>query len=286
MLVVVGFAALSLFIPLVSYLSAATVALVTLRRGSTQGLMLIVASSVFIGLVSFMSSYAMGMIETMMSLGLLMSLLWVLAVILRQTQSLATTISLAAVIGLAIILLFHLMIDDPVVWWQTILREWFGPAIEQAGGDTKDMYTLLDTWAAQMTGFLASAIVVNTLICLFIARWWQAILYNPGGFQQEFHSLRLGQKFAIVTLVAGVLAWVPMGFVQTLAQDSLMMLMTIYVLQGLSVVHSVIAIKKLQTAWFFGVYVMVLLMSQLIAMIGFIDTWTDFRLRLAGSKSA
>ena len=283
MLVVVGFAVLSLIIPLVSYISAAAVALVTLRQGPMQGLMLIVASSVFVGLVSSLSNYGMGMVGTMSSLGLLMVLLWALAIVLRQTRSMAATITVSALVGLAIILVFHLVIDDPALWWQSILREWFGPAIEQAGGDTSEMYNLLDSWAAQMTGFLAAAVVVNTLLCLFIARWWQAMLYNPGGFQQEFHALRLGQKFAIATLVVGVLAWVPAGFLQTLAQEALMLVMTIYVLQGLAVVHAIIALKKLQTAWFFGVYIMVILMSQLIAMVGFIDTWADFRLRLAGS---
>jgi uncharacterized protein YybS (DUF2232 family) len=142
------------------------------------------------------------------------------------------------------------------------------------------MYLLLDSWAPHMTGFLASAIIVNTLMCLFLGRWWQAMLYNPGGFQQEFHGLHLGQRFAIATLVIAVSAWLPLDALQMIASDFLMLAMTIFVIQGLSVIHAVIAKKRLQNAWFVAVYFVVLLMSQLVAMIGFVDTWADLRNRI------
>lgn len=285
MLVVVGFAVLSMFLPPFSYLCGAAVALVTLRNGPIAGLVLIVASGLFISMVAWFTAYTSELFGTVISLGLLITVLWLLAVVLRQTRSLAYTLYAATTAGVLVIVLFHLAIDDPTAWWQGVLRQFFGPAIEQSGGDTQEMYTLIDSWATHMTGFLIAAVIVNTVMCLFLGRWWQAMLYNPGGFQQEFHTLHLGQGFAFTTLTVGVLAWIPMGHPQIEVQDILMLMMTVYVLQGLAVIHAVFALKKLKSAWFIGVYIMVLIMSQLIAMIGFVDTWADLRQRLAGSTA-
>ena len=226
-------------------------------------------------------SGVMGMMPAMLSLALLVVLLWMLALVLRQTRSLAMTILAAAAVGLVVILGFHAAIGDSVTWWQHVLRLWFGPAIEHAGEDSQQMYLLLDDWAPHMTGFVASAVIVNALLCLFLARWWQAMLYNPGGFGTEYHALQLGRQFAVVTLVVGVLAWIPMGVVTVIMKDVLMLCMTIYVLQGLAVIHDVIARRKMQSAWFIGVYIIVFVMSQLVAMIGFIDTWAELRNRFA-----
>jgi len=39
-------------------------------------------------------------------------------------------------------------------------------------------------------------------ICLLmLARWWQAVLYNPGGFQQEFHQFKLQPAIAMMLMV-------------------------------------------------------------------------------------
>lgn len=280
MFAVVSFMALSMFMPLLSYFGAAAVALVTLRQGAVAGLILVAGSTVFLGLVSGLSGFAQSLLPSVISLGVLSLLLWGLAVVLRQTRSLALTLLAGAGAGAVGIVLFYALVDDSVQWWQAVLREWFGPAIEQAAANAQDMYLLIDGWAPHMTGFLASAIMVNTVICLFMARWWQAVLYNPGGFRQEFYGLHLGKYFAIGTLVVGVMTMLPLGVVQLIAADFLMLAMTLFVLQGLSVVHTVIAKKGLQNAWLFGVYVVVVLMSQLIAMVGFVDTWADLRNRI------
>lgn len=37
-----------------------------------------------------------------------------------------------------------------------------------------------------LTGVMASSLQVTCLLCLMLARYWQASLYNPGGFGREF----------------------------------------------------------------------------------------------------
>jgi hypothetical protein len=245
MFAVVSLMAISMFIPLVSYLGSAAVALVTLRQGAIAGLILVAGSTVFLGLVSGFSGFAATLLPSITSLAGLSLLLWGVAVVLRQTRSLVLTLFAGSAVSATGIVLFHIIVDDPVQWWQDVLRGWFGPAIEQTAANAQDMYALIDSWAPHMTGFVASAILVNTVICLFIARWWQAMLYNPGGFRQEFYSLHLGKHFAIGTMVVGVVSLLPVGALQILASDILMLAMTLFVVQGLSVVHTVVAKKGL-----------------------------------------
>ena len=59
--------------------------------------------------------------------------------------------------------------------------------------------------AEHLLGNLAFMQMLLTLISLFTARWWQAKLYNPGGFQQEFYQLRLSRANILVLVVGLVL---------------------------------------------------------------------------------
>jgi hypothetical protein len=36
------------------------------------------------------------------------------------------------------------------------------------------------------------------MMSLMLARWWQAGIHNPGGFQKEFHSYTIGAKIAVI----------------------------------------------------------------------------------------
>ena len=52
-----------------------------------------------------------------------------------------------------------------------------------------------------LTGVMASSLQVTCLLCLMLARYWQASLYNPGGFGREFRSLRLAPAVAVILLL-------------------------------------------------------------------------------------
>lgn len=54
-----------------------------------------------------------------------------------------------------------------------------------------------------LTGVMASSLQVTCLLCLMLARYWQASLYNPGGFGREFRSLRLAPAVAVILLLGG-----------------------------------------------------------------------------------
>ncbi len=112
---------------------------------------------------------------------------------------------------------------------------------------------------------------------LIMARWQQAVLYNPGGFQQEFHSLRLSQNV--------VLGLVGMMLLITAAGDALRAEWTMYlavpiVISGIALAHAIVA--KLQASrWWLSAFYMTLLWSvQLVLILALIDSWYDFRSRI------
>jgi hypothetical protein len=122
-------------------------------------------------------------------------------------------------------------------------------------------------------------------LAVLIARWWQAILYNPGGFQADFHRLRMGRiatGVASVAFLAGLLTQYPV--LDNLAVVFLVM----FIFQGLAVVHSVMARRQASNVWLAGFYALCVVafwpMLALVAGGGFMDNWFDLRARLGGAK--
>ncbi|MCI0506917.1 MAG: hypothetical protein L0Z73_12515 [Gammaproteobacteria bacterium] len=279
--VTAGFAVLSLFFPLLGLLSAAVTGLVTLRLGPMTGLIVLVAGSVVVsGVAMFMATPLA--IPAIVSLLAWLLLVWIAAVVLRVTRSLALSITTVSVVGVLFVAVFHLIVGDTAAWWQSNFDEFFAQATESMMMDQQMVFKQnLETWSAIMTGFVTMAFLLNVIFSLFIARSWQAMLYNPGGFREEFHGLRFGKQVAIVSLVIASLALLPESVITYISKDILMLVLMLYVMQGIAMVHAIVGIKGLHWAWLVGLYLLVTLVPQLVAITGYIDTWLDFRKRVA-----
>lgn len=61
-----------------------------------------------------------------------------------------------------------------------------------------------DRWS--MLGWFAAVQAMMSILSLLVARWWQAVLYNPGGFATEMSALRfeIGSAVGLI-LLAGLL---------------------------------------------------------------------------------
>jgi len=279
---------LSFIIPPLSILGGASIGLFTLRQGELAGLLVIIASSLLFGLAAMTSSIGTAILPNLLPLLVVFIVVWFLAVILRRLQSLPITITVACLFGLIYVIGFHLSVDDIENWWQIRLAQYFAPAIEQVGEkDQQAIYQFISIYAPQITGLLAATMVFYSILCLFMARWWQALLYNPQGFQQEFHNLRFGKYVAIFTLFLIAMNFIPTGGISHLSRDGLtVVLFTIYLLQGLAIGHFVIASKKLHRVWFVALYFVAIFSYPLVAVLGFIDTWFDFRKRFTTTSQA
>ena len=132
--------------------------------------------------------------------------------------------------------------------------------------------------AEHLLGNLAFMQMLLTLISLFTARWWQAKLYNPGGFQLEFYQLRLSRN-SILVLLAGLVLF---SNIEGYHQWAWLFAIPIIVV-GIALVHALIAMKQLSRHWLFGFYVIFITFAPvvpLLMMAVIADSALDFRSRL------
>lgn len=264
-----------------SYLSGATVALVTLHRGGKEGLLLVVGTLLIAGLLAIpiFGSPAI----TVLFLLVFWLPVWVLAAVLRRTVSWGHTLKVAAFLTLGFVLLAFVVVDDlPRLWY-----EWLAPNIEilkESGFINSDEHSeeILQSVANLITGFVAASVMFGVIVSLIIGRWFQAILFNPGGLKNEFHSLSIGRNFTY--LVIGLMC------AALLLKDVLVVALAIvafviFLFQGLAVIHAIVDRRKAHVAWLFVLYgVMVVAFPQfvaLVSMLGIMDNWLNIRARAA-----
>ncbi len=271
-------AMLSLFLPPLSYLSGATVALITLRMGLQQGLQLVFGAALAVSLLGLV------LIQNPLAgvfYGLALWLpVWALAVSLRRTASPARSVLLASLMGAMLVFAMHAGVDDPVQWWNSFLHEALQHSMaERDEAEQAQLSAVLASMAAIMTGIMAAALSASLLGCLFLGRWWQALLYNPGGFGEEFRQLRLGRSVAVVALLLVAAQLLPE--VPAILQDLLVLALVPFTIQGLSVAHGLVKRSGAHSGWLIALYLLLVFTTGqamvVLAFIGAVDNWFDFR---------
>jgi hypothetical protein len=255
-------------IPMLNLLSAAIVALVTLRKGPREGFLVMMWALLPAGLHWLQGDNA----SVIMLVGVL-----VLAQVLRRTQSWQQVLLLATLLGLLLQLSLPLQqeylasIRDRLI---TVLES--GGGLQSATAEGLTIAEAADQIMALWVNVYGVTHAAVFIACLMIGRCLQALLYNPGGFQQEFHGLRMDRRVmaALLLLVLGGIAGL-----EPLA-SWIMLFCVVPSLCGLAVAHRVVAMRKLNTAWLFLAYLLALA-TPLILALGFADSWLDLRKRLA-----
>ena len=133
-------------------------------------------------------------------------------------------------------------------------------------------------------GLLAWMIALTVVCGLFVARWWQALLFNPGGFREEFHGFRLDQRVALILfaiVVAGVA--LPREYTPWMELLSLPLLIA-----GVALVHSSVALMNWGGHWlglmYFGLFFIGPTGTVLVGL-GLVDSILNLRSRLAAFKN-
>jgi len=274
-LVVAGCAAL----PLLYWLAAAAGCLVLLRRG-LQDAVGVLALGLLAGLIWWLQ---LGEPKVLMVLLGASSL----ALVLRASESWARTLLVSVALGLVYSVLlgaaFHPQIEALAQEIVKILPLALGDLYQQLSVDERARLAALI--APILVGLMAVMLQIVSVLSLMLGRYWQALLYNPGGFGREFRSIRIpaGPAMLLLALMA-----VGPYF------GSLMALLALFcsvplVFAGLALIHGLVAQKRLARFWLVGLYVTLLLFTQLIypllVVLAIVDGLIDFRGRLA-SKDA
>lgn len=280
---------LAFLIAPLTILSGAIVALVTLRNGEKAGLVVGAATAVATG---FASALLFDVSLWSFALTLMGWLpLWLLASFLRRTRSFDYTVAGGLVFGAVALLLLFMMNSDQPAFWHAQLEPMVEMFTEQndaiSEADRDELVQVISTWAA--AGFV-SGYYLQLMVVLFLARWWQSTLFNPGGFRDEFHRLRLPVGIALGA-AAALLLYLLSGDGAGLWGGYLMVLLSsALVLQGLAVLHGVVGKSGASVGWLVAVYVFLFIampqMVGLLALIGFSDQFLDYRSRLAGGDPA
>jgi len=286
---VVSLALLSLIISPLAIFTTAGVALVTLVHGYREGLVNLLVSTVILTVFT-------GVALSQPAIGMEMALkfwlpAWFLASIVLARTSMSLAIVVAAAISCLLVLGFYFL-TDPATHWQEVINKQLIPMLKEAGMQIQEGPEAEKLWLFMskiMTGSAIALFLALQTSSLLLARWWQALLYNPEGFGQEFRQLRFGMVAANIAFVVTVLV---ITTANELVLNLFFVVIVLMMFQGLSVVHNLVAKCKLSPSLLIGVYALMLLTLQhgaivllLIASIGLLDNWLNLRFRLCAKKA-
>jgi len=256
---------ISAVLPLLFWLSAAAGSLVLLRRGFKDA-----STVIAFGLLPAVAIWAFGDPSTLL---VLLGTLG-LAALLRAGHSWSRVLMFSVVLGLV----YSLILD-------TVLRETFEvlakalvQALPQIEGKPVIPGELIGPVLVASTAVMLQ---LFSVLALMLARYWQAALYNPGGFGREFRALKL-PRVAMLALVAMMVLGPFIGpqFIVLASASSLVL-----VLAGIALRHGLVAQGRLAGFWLVGMYVTLPLIMQLIypllVVLAIVDSLIDF----SGRKS-
>ncbi|MCS5559160.1 MAG: hypothetical protein NZ738_07165 [Oceanospirillaceae bacterium] len=263
------------FLPLVS---PATIGLVSLRKDSSEGL--IVTLWAILPWLAFYLASDVSPLVVLVPLAALV-VIAVVANVLRSTGSWQWTLVATGLASALAAISFSFIANADVDLAVVELAEFFAEISAQAGISGELNFAPDRTF---VLGLLAWLIGSAAVCGLFVSRWWQALLFNPGGFQEEFHGFRLDQPVAII-LIAFVIAGVglPLEYRPWLELMSLPLLIS-----GVALVHSSVKLMGLGAHWlglmYFGLFFIGPTGTVLVGL-GLVDSILNLRSRLAAFKN-
>ncbi len=253
------------------WVGAAAIGLVTLRKGAYEG-----------GLVCLWSLLPAALLAWLMNPLPLMIVLctFVMALLLRSLASWPGALLFAALAGAlcAGVLLFGLndYMQEFLRQYTQIFAQLEKELAQQNPGQTGFLPRL---GLEQMAGMFGIYVALFGVVSLIIARYWQALLYNPGGFRQEFHALRMPVQLVVPLVILAALCLLDARF-KIWAWIFLVPLM----IAGIALVHGLAARKKVNRVALAAFYVALILINPvklLLCVAAVVDSWSDFRGRLA-----
>lgn len=254
------------------WISAAVLALVTLRKGAGQGAWLLAWATLPAGVLLYVYGDS-GPLTLLVGTT-------ILAMVLRSTVNLPLAILVAVPVGgltgLGLVAFGGEYLDQIVA----LFGEFLGTMEQQlsAGGE---QVVLARPDALQIAGMLGAGTAASSALCLLLGRYWQAALYNPGGFGPEFKALYYPPAItAALALGAIALASGGPGY-RTWAMICVLPL----ALAGVALVHARVEWRGQSRGWLIGFYVAWIFFDPvklLVVFAAIADSWFKFRQRWTG----
>jgi hypothetical protein len=208
---------------------------------------------------------------------MLLSGTMVLALVLRTTVSLPLAILAAVgvgvVTGLVMLLVFGAYLEEVVAYFGELLA-----SLEQQLSQGGQAVELARPDAIQIAGMFGAGFATMSVLCLLLARYWQAALYNVGGFGTEFKALHYPVGVAAALVIAALaLGWLGMQY----GAWAMLCLMPLS-FAGLALIHARAQVRGRGTGWLTGFYIAWFIFDPvklLVVIFAVADSWFNFRQR-------
>lgn len=261
-------------LPFFVWASAAVIGLVTLRR-SGQDAIVVLGWGVMAALAMMLWQGDPGPVVALIGTA-------IAAWVLRMSRSWPYALIMIVVAGLLSATAFNVS-ESPFVAMLTEKLNEFLTAL-RARMSAEQAALLGQMSATQVSGLLGVRSASSMVIALLLARWWQAMLYNPGGFREEFHSLRLPVTVVIGLIVAGLLiAQISPDYQVWTALFALP-----FIVAGFALVHGLVGIRRWGRGPLIVLYIAWLVAWELVTgvllLLALVDSWWDFRGRLIAKQ--
>lgn len=264
--VVAGSAAL----PMLFWLCAAAGSLVLLRRGLNDALGVLVWA-----VLPALAWWYFGDPRTL----LVLLGTFGLALLLRSQNAWPRVMLCSVGLGLLYAVALGAVFGEPIAALATELQKVLPDMLSQAYQQlsVEERARLEALLIPVLTGLLAALLQIVTLLSLILGRYWQALLYNPGGFGLEFRALRFTPLLAML-LLAGMLFGPSLGSEMAMLAP---LCSVPLVFAGIAMLHGLVAMGRMQRFWLVGLYVTLVLFMQvvypLLAVMAIVDSLFDFR---------
>lgn len=280
---IVALAMLGLMLPPVAILSSALAALVCLQADSQKALMVLLGSAVVASLIG-------GLLAAMPFLGLVMLLtLWApvaaSAIWLRRSGNLSQAMLMTAMLGVGVLLAVTAAVPDTNAAWQALLEQQLLVPFKGTPQEAQALQLIeqLQGMGVLLPGLLGMSVMLSVQMALLIGRWMQSQAIKPGAFGNEYRQIKFGRWPMLVFALVVVGALLTK---QPLLQSFALVVGWLPVKQGIAVMHAWCGrpgFVQGKPALILGWVLLIFLphFVVLIAAIGAVDNWMNFRSRWA-----
>ncbi len=231
-------------LPLMGWLSMMIVGLVTLRKGPKEGAWVLLWASLPVVVLAFLN-YPTILIGSVLAGSVYV---WAMAWVLRYCSSWTFVLEFSALAAVIVVLLLHGLLPDLPGWWemkyQSILTQFtqdmsadaLTPQGEALLGNVTELLKdskAIENIAMIATGSVLAFVMFSKLVLLGLARWWQALLFNPKGLRPELCDVRLGYVALGAALIGFIGAWLSFRP----AIDVIPIIFATFIIAGLSLIH-------------------------------------------------
>ena len=264
------------FFPLIS---SAAIALVSLCKGAREGALLFLWIALALVLIQQAGSEnPLLTAVSIASLGIMVVAATVHKIMASWQWTLLATVIVAVICALG----FGIFMGSSVTALVATAEEMLSAVTSQE----QNAQLNIAITESMLLGLVATILAIGSFMSLALARWWQAGIYNPGGFQKEFHGFTIEVKIAsllAVVLLSGQI--LPQAWKIWTELAALPLLVS-----GIAFVHFAVKLFNQGRQWLAFLYVGMILVGKpvvlILVLLGLTDSLIDLRSRLEGYKNS